>query len=62
MFQPVYEGSGDTRVDSIVKEELFDKYVRGKWYIKYVLDDRQQVVDRWYAMGLRVLQVAQNNF
>ncbi len=54
--------AGDMRADSIVKEELFDKHIRGKYNVKYVIDDRDQVVQRWRAMGLRVLQVANGSF
>lgn len=61
-FQLYMRTAGDDRADSIVKEELFDKYVRGQYNVKYVLDDRQQMVDRWRAMGLRCLQVASGDF
>jgi predicted kinase len=54
---------GDTRKDSIVKRELFDAYVRGKYNIVAVLDDRQQVVDMWRnELGLTCLQVAPGEF
>ena len=54
--------AGDARKDAIVKRELFDANVAGQWYVKYVLDDRQQVVDMWREMGLTCLQVAEGNF
>lgn len=53
---------GDTRKDSIVKAELFDKYVRCSYNVLGVFDDRQQVVDMWRGMGLSVAQVAPGNF
>lgn len=54
---------GDTRKDSIIKKELFNQYVDGKWNILYVLDDRDQVVDMWRnELGLTCLQVAEGNF
>ena len=53
---------GDMRKDSIVKRELFDTYIAGHYFIEYVLDDRQQVVDMWRDMGLKCLQVAPGNF
>ena len=52
----------DSRADAIIKEELFDKHIRGEYNVKYVLDDRQQMVDRWRAMGLRCLQVQAGDF
>ncbi len=54
--------AGDMRKDSIVKRELFDAHVAGKFYVKYVLDDRDQVVEMWREMGLICLQVAPGDF
>lgn len=53
---------GDMRKDSTVKEELFDTYIRDKYNVSVVFDDRQQVVDMWRSLGLRVWQVAEGNF
>lgn len=55
--------AGDSRKDSIVKKEMFDKYISGKYYIEFVLDDRQQVVDMWRKeLGLTCLQVDYGDF
>lgn len=53
---------GDVRKDSIVKSELFDAYVAGRFNIRFVLDDRNQVVDMWRARGLKTLQVQPGDF
>lgn len=53
---------GDSRKDNIVKAELFDNYVRDNYDVKFVLDDRDQVVDMWRSMGLTCLQVAPGDF
>jgi predicted kinase len=53
---------GDTRRDDIVKAELFDKHVRRYFNVLGVLDDRDQVVKMWRAMGLTCLQVAPGDF
>ncbi len=54
---------GDTRKDSIVKRELYDKYIKGKYDVELVLDDRNQVVDMWrHELGLTCLQVAEGDF
>lgn len=58
----VMRGVGDMRKDSIIKRELFDEWVRDVYNVQFVLDDRQQVVNMWRAMGLRCLQVAPGNF
>ena len=52
----------DCRKDSIVKQELFDNNIKNKYYIEYVLDDRNQVVDMWRNMGLKCLQVQEGDF
>lgn len=55
--------TGDSRKDSIVKRELFDEYIRGKYNIEWVLDDRSQVVRMWRdELGLVCLQVADGDF
>lgn len=53
---------GDTRKDSLIKEELYAEHVQGKFNVLYVLDDRNQVVDKWREMGLTCYQVAPGNF
>lgn len=53
---------GDTRKDSIVKRELFDRHIRKFWDVIAVLDDRTQVVDAWREIGLTVFQVAPGDF
>lgn len=52
----------DTRKDSVIKQELFNRYVRGQFNILFVLDDRNQVVDFWRSMGLTCFQVAPGAF
>lgn len=55
--------AGDMRKDSIVKRELYDNHIRGKFYIEFVLDDRNQVVDMWRKeLNLPCFQVAEGNF
>ncbi|MDX3260801.1 AAA family ATPase [Streptomyces sp. MI02-2A] len=54
--------AGDTRKDAVVKEEIYRSEVLGKYNVWFVLDDRDQVVQMWRGLGLRVLQVAPGNF
>jgi len=54
--------TGDVRKDSVVKRELFDQFIRDDFDVRYVLDDRQQVVDMWRSLGLAVFQVARGDF
>ena len=53
---------GDMRKDNIVKHELFNEHVRDNFDVRFVLDDRQQVVDMWREMGITCLQVAPGDF
>lgn len=52
----------DNRNDSIVKYELFNKYVKDHWWVQGVFDDRQRVVDMWRKIGLKCYQVAPGDF
>jgi len=55
--------AGDVRKDSIVKRELFDIFIDGKFYVDFVLDDRDQVVEMWRKeLNLPCLQVNYGNF
>lgn len=53
---------GNKLPDYIVKYNLFNEHIRGKYNVRYVLDDRQQVVDMWRKLGLKCLQVAPGDF
>lgn len=54
--------AGDMRKDSIVKAEIFEHNIRGKYNVKLVLDDRDQVVYMWRSLGLTCLQVNYGDF
>tara|TARA_R100000734_G_C3310906_1_gene101693 strand:+ start:1199 stop:1663 length:465 start_codon:yes stop_codon:yes gene_type:complete len=54
--------AGDFRKDNIIKSEIYMDHIRPKYDVKYVIDDRNQVVEMWRSLGLRVLQVAPGNF
>jgi predicted kinase len=55
-------GEGDTRNDAIVKRELYEANVLGKFNVEFVLDDRNRVVDEWRRMGIPCFQVNPGNF
>lgn len=48
--------------DSVIKAELFNRHVRGKYNVVAVYDDRDRVVDMWRSLGLLCLQVAEGDF
>lgn len=54
---------GDMRRDAIVKRELYEQYIKGRYNVTFVLDDRTQMVAMWrYELGLTCLQVAEGDF
>lgn len=54
--------TGDNRKDSIIKEEMFRSNIENKYYVTFIMDDRQSVVDMWRSLGLTVFQVAPGDF
>ena len=55
--------AGDYRKDDEVKYDMYKTYIEDEYFIHYVLDDRQQVVDMWRdKCNLTCFQVAPGNF
>ena len=52
----------DNRRDDVVKRELYERFVRKRYDILFVLDDRNQVVRMWRRLGLVCFQVADGDF
>jgi predicted kinase len=53
----------DYRKDAVVKREIFDREIAGKYYVEFVLDDRDQVVKMWrHDLQLSCFQVNYGNF
>lgn len=56
-------GHKDNRKDSIVKREIYERFIKDKYYIEFVLDDRNQVVDMWRKeIGVPCFQVFYGDF
>ena len=49
---------GDYGPDEVVKAELYDKHIKDKYDVLFVLDDRKKVVDMWRSKDLVCLQCA----
>lgn len=50
--------TGDKRRDSIVKKEIYDTYIKGKYNVIAVIDDRPQVLNEcWRPLGLFTFDV-----
>ncbi len=56
------DGNGNKLPDYLVKYDLFNENIRGKYNVRFVLDDRNQVVNLWRALGLKCLQVQPGDF
>lgn len=53
----------DSRKDSIIKKEIYAEYILDKYFIEFVLDDRNQVVDTWRKeLNLPCFQVFYGDF
>lgn len=54
--------SGDQRHDWQIKKELYEGHVKPHYQVRFVIEDRQSVVDMWREMGLTCLQCAPGDF
>jgi len=62
-FQLFMRNENDNRKDSLIKKELFDTLIKNKYFVDFVIDDRNQVVDMWrMELGLVCLQVDYGDF
>lgn len=63
-YEPLFmRADGDNRKDSEVKLEMYNRHVRDKYYVDFVLDDRDQVVEMWRrTLNLTCLQVNYGDF
>lgn len=52
----------DNRPDDIVKEEIYNEHIKGKYNVLGVFDDRERVVKMWRRLGLTVFQVDEGRF
>lgn len=50
---------GDKRSDDIVKKELFEEYIKDRYNVLFVIDDRKKVKKMWVDQGLFVFDVNQ---
>lgn len=53
---------GDFRPDHVVKTEIYRNEIEPENEVLFCIDDRQQVVDAWRALGLTCLQCAKGDF
>jgi predicted kinase len=56
-FELVMRKTGDSRADEIIKKEMFDEHIRGKYNVFVIIDDRNKVCRMWRSLGLPLFQV-----
>jgi len=54
--------AGDNRPDDIVKKDIYDKYIKDKYHVVCVFDDRKRVLQMWKNEGLYVFDCSQDPF
>ena len=52
----------DFRKDSLIKKEIYENEIKGKFNVIMVYDDRNQVVDLWRSLGVKCAQVEPGEF
>jgi len=53
---------GDHRPDYVTKKEIYENYIKDRYNILFVVDDRLQVINMWRELGLTCFDVAGHNF
>lgn len=62
-FPLFMRGDDDYRPDEVVKKQLFDEHINGRFDVAGVIDDRDKVVRMWREeLGLTCFQVADGEF
>jgi len=54
--------ANDFRKDSLIKKEIYENDIKGKYNVIMVYDDRNQVVEVWRGLGLKCAQVEPGEF
>ncbi len=52
-------GTGDQRPDTVVKRELYEASIKGKFNVIACFDDRSKVIEMWRDQGIFVFDVSQ---
>lgn len=48
----------DRRPDDLIKAEIYERFIRGRYDVRLALDDRPRVIRMWLSLGLSVFDVA----
>ena len=61
-FRLFMRAEGDHREDTLIKGDIFEAEIRGKFDVQFALDDRTRIVKMWREKGIITLQVADGDF
>lgn len=53
--------TGDNRCDTIIKREIYEENIKGRYNVLAVFDDRPKVIRMWREQGLFVFNCAQHD-
>lgn len=62
IYKIYFRKEKDNRNDAIVKKEIYERNIKDKYFVEFVLDDRNSVVKMWRSLGLLCLQVWDGDF
>ncbi len=62
IYKIYFRKEKDNRNDAIVKKEIYERNIKNKYFVEFVLDDRNSVVKMWRSLGLLCLQVWDGDF
>lgn len=52
----------DRKQDTVVKQGIYNKYVKDNFDVLFVMEDRTRVVKMWREEGLKVFQVVEGDY
>ena len=62
IYKIYFRKEKDNRNDAILKKEIYERNIKDKYFVEFVLDDRNSVVKMWRSLGLLCLQVWDGDF
>jgi hypothetical protein len=58
----VMRPEGDKQPDTSLKQRAYNQYIKGRYDVEFVLEDRSRVVKMWRSIGLVCFQVCDGDY
>ena len=58
----IFRPNQDFTDDHILKYRMYEKYIKDKYEVMFVVEDRKRIVDMWRELGITCLQCADGDF